>query len=182
VYGRSLNSASMLNRAFRVPREVAQNIAAPAPAALMRGRHWGGHVLCFHMYAAPPKAPRRPRKARFKTKALLIDHTYVHTTSARNEQISSETLRGIRRIRSVRVPAGVPRPLQIHQDHSTLSSGGETTFWNQLLTRFVTGSTNIIDPPLNPRTSYLKGKGFDVWFRKTSPTTSNTRHRRAPRR
>jgi hypothetical protein len=46
-----------------------KHIKAPAPAAPRRGRRWGLHVLCFHMYEAP----------RFRTEALLSDLTHTHT-------------------------------------------------------------------------------------------------------
>ena len=32
--------------------------------------------MCFHMYEAPPGAPGRPRKARFKAEALLSNIAY----------------------------------------------------------------------------------------------------------
>jgi hypothetical protein len=44
---------------------------APAPAAPQRGGRWGLDVLPFHIYEAPPGAPERLRKTRFKAKALL---------------------------------------------------------------------------------------------------------------
>jgi hypothetical protein len=54
-----------------------QHMAAPAPAAPMRGGRWGRHALCFHMYEAPPGTLGRPRKARFKTEELLSDLAYT---------------------------------------------------------------------------------------------------------
>ena len=42
-----------------------------------RGGRWGLHVLCFHMYEAPPGTPGRPRKSRLKAEALLSNAAYL---------------------------------------------------------------------------------------------------------
>jgi hypothetical protein len=41
-----------------------KHMAAPAPAAPRPGGRWGRHVVCFHLYEAPPGAPGRPNLKR----------------------------------------------------------------------------------------------------------------------
>jgi hypothetical protein len=79
IFATLLNSASALGRAFwglpgalrRLMRMQTQHTEAAVPAAPRCGGRWGLHVLCFYMYEAPPGAPGRHQKARFKTEALL---------------------------------------------------------------------------------------------------------------
>ena len=66
-----------------------QHTEASAPAAPRRGWRWGLHVLCFHMYEAPPGAPRRPQKARLKAEALLSN--IASSISKRNNNIVRAT-------------------------------------------------------------------------------------------
>jgi hypothetical protein len=54
VYTSSLNSASVLNRAFRGPPEAPQ---APAPAVPMPGGHWELHVVGMMHLRKPQGGP-----------------------------------------------------------------------------------------------------------------------------
>jgi hypothetical protein len=92
TYAMLLNSASALIRpsgALRRSREMPhtyekQNMEAPSPFAPRLGGCWGLHVLCFHMYEAPPGARGRPREVRIKAEALLSNIVQVFQTCKRS--------------------------------------------------------------------------------------------------
>jgi hypothetical protein len=68
--------------AFRGPGKClrhmkTQHIEAPAPAVHRSGRALEPPCVVFHTYEAPPGAPRRPRRARFKAEALLSNIAHV---------------------------------------------------------------------------------------------------------